>query len=240
MCIICSLVRGEKFNIGGLIVKKQELSKMLIKDSEYYNSTATYVRLLKSKKINTIEELFNTKLDDSFFIGCSYITRAQLLCLVSVLRYKYFNEPLYVEPFFDKSINIKESMSSGLVFSTPNNDNEYLNFARLFGCQAERVAPVFSDFKNYVSYSNVYDRNIRLIDFLRWISKDSRSYYKYFKTYSDTYIESYDRKIFLNYEAQTLEYLKAKLVKLMDANVNINSKIRLVENQIDSLTRKKR
>ena len=95
-------------------MEKQDLSKLLIKDSEYYNPNSTYVNMLKRNNIETINQLLTDNFWNIYWKKCQGDTRLQLTGLISMLKYKYLGETLLLDEFLDKYIDLDRSIRNSI------------------------------------------------------------------------------------------------------------------------------
>ena len=203
-------------------MEKLDLNEILIKDSEYYNPSASYTWLLKKKKINTVGQLLDGRVDINFLKYYSYNTRSQLVGFISVLRYKYYGEPLYTDALMNEEINFEENYGNGIIFDTHNTKFESVSFAKLFGCPGVKIAPIFKEFKNAS-----FPQEIKLIDFLKWILKEDRNDFKPLCPYANAFIESYENS------------KRNKVVLADDSEVQINVLIKQAKKYLDLLDKNK-
>ena len=134
-------------------MEKQDLSKYLIKNSEYYNSSSAYAGMLKRHNIITVDQI----LDDSFLnLRCKYRTSRELSALIAMLRYRYLDEPLCTDILLDKEID--------------------LEFMKLFLRQCGTSVPLLDEEGRK---KNIQEQRKNFAEYLNNINKDPE-YYSYF------------------------------------------------------------
>lgn len=217
----------------------EEYRNILIKDSEFYNSNSSYVRLLNNKNIKTVGELLDASLDVNFVKGYSYFTCNQVTCLIAALKHKYLGEPLYIDSYLDKHINFDGYYGNGIVFANPDNKLDTIEFGKLFGCPVSQAKPIFNNFKNFVDnpnfYTNKLPERMKLIDFIKWVSQENGKIVNSLKPFANLYIESYKEKQKRRSDIQSLEYLKGRLFSLYKLREGIDVEIAAIEKQIELL-----
>ena len=173
-------------------MESQDLSKILIKDTPYYNRYYDYANILKRKNITTVGQI----LDASFLEltkHCQSKTLAELKGLIAMLRYKYSNEPLCYDILLDEEIDIKRiscycypypSLPIKFEKQSNNNFNENngysdtsiseINLMEFFGCPKKVVGSYIyhflEDFKDEETRKkeNLPD-NPKVIDFIKYL-----------------------------------------------------------------------
>ncbi len=242
-------------------MEKQDLSKILIKDSEYYNPNCSYVGMLKKNNITTIDQI----LDDSFLkLKCKGDSWIQLNGLISMLKYKYLGEPLSNDVLLDKEIDL-ESLKMGFFGNNnliPLLDEELrkkhrqeqvevfqkfepmlpisladirVNFSRLLGCPYNVSCAIVS--KLYFTANNHRDRfpeKPKLIDFLKYILTTGKFERVY--PFINTYIEVYEKNQSLeSSDMEAIKLLKEQLGYLIKTREELDFQITNLQQQIKIL-----
>ena len=165
------------------------LNKLLLIDSEYYNPNCNYVNFLKKYNIKTIEQI----LDDNFneiSKYCNINTKTQLYGLISMLRYRFYNEPLYCEYLLDKEIDfnsMRHSLYLGL--SIPLEENLSFSPVKYLGCPNNISELIINELLNKDIRFLLRD-DPKLINYLKLILE--KEVYKQIYPVINTYIEIYE------------------------------------------------
>lgn len=225
-------------------MEKQDLSKLLIKDSEYYNPNSTYVNMLKRNNIVTINQLLTDNFWNIYWKKCQGDTRLQLTGLISMLKYKYLGETLLLDEFLDKYIDLDRSIRNTICIKS-NTKNEYIYYDKTFGCRTYEILFLNIEFIKYLESIGIYNINesfnediVKLIDFFKWILlNEGDDRFKYLIPYARTYVESYEQHhICENNNLDAINYLKGQLHSLLKIRKDLNEQIIQIQNQIESLS----
>ena len=210
-------------------MEKQDLSKLLIKDSEYYDSNCAYNGVLKKKGITTIDQLLNDDVVASIMSQCQRNTRLQLLGFISMLKYKYANEPLCNEALLDKEIMFISDMSNALVL---RNGTQRINvdIMNLLGCPRGTSHIILGEFyriKNNPQLCKVAfpNDNFKLIDFLKWILTIDKTYFKKVHPFINTYIEAHEKINVEDMNDELVNSLKFELQNLLQKKEKLDLQI---------------
>lgn len=241
-------------------MEKQDLSKYLIKDSEYYNSNSAYVGMLKRNNILTVDQI----LDDSFLnLRCKCQTSRELSALIAMLRYRYLDAPLCTDILLDKEIDLEfiklfPGWSGNCVPLLDEEERkkkvqmqrEYfaqygeqlapsadmlIPLSGLLGCSHRMSTAIMEQFTRFVRHlgpsSYKLPENPKLIDFFQWIlTKDE---FEKVYPYINTYIEVYEKNQNLeNNDSETMEFLRLQLSFLEEERTRLDTQIAFLTEQI--------
>ncbi len=216
-------------------MKKSNLNEILINNSEFYNIEASYVGFLKKNNIKTISDLLDKNTEIIIEEKSYNDTRRKLRVLISLLRYKYFNEPLEIESLLDKKLDVFNSEKAFLKFI----DGGGFSIYYFFGFN-ERISDDI--FKSFRKYAIVNKPKAKLIDFFIWVidshKKDkTNKISKILVTYSNTLLEAYDKNKALGKDGlETLYLLKDEIISLYQKRDNLNQRIKNMEIRIEYLS----
>ena len=149
-----------------------DLNSILLKDTEFYSRYGAYIGALKKFNITTVGQLLDQNINDINLHRGTYI---ELCVFINMLKYRYLGTPLPYGKLLDNEIMI------GSVKKTPYNFEQVLPlvddkkqtthilYSRLLST-ADRL--LVYKFLDAIKQDKIrtYDGNIRLVDFLRWIS----------------------------------------------------------------------
>lgn len=228
-------------------MEKQDLSKVLIKDSEFYDSSAAYAAFLKRHNIITVEELLNGTFTRTTFNGFKMkgVTCSGLTTFIGLLKHKYFDTPLLADVYLDRSIDLErtvlESEHGRVIFTPVNGQPDETNIRFMCGVSGYFAFNRFIRKKNlqkfHREHNNLPIEDVSLIDFFKWIIEENR--FNYLIPFAKAYIESYEKNIALvNEDAQTIGILKEQLTKLAEEKASIDAQIKDIQQKIDELSKK--
>ena len=219
-------------------MEEQDLNKILLKDSEYYDPKAIYVQALKRHNITTVQQLFDIDVNVSQHRG----TRKQLRAFILMLKHKYLGEPLLYDAFLDDTVKFYS------VFFIVGTD-KYLYADNCFGCNSSHIIDVIEAFAKEHSKNLGEPFEIKLIDFFRWIINNSKEIITRHQSrqiieYAKTYVEEYEKQHQLTteeYEKQhqltaeeyeTIQFLRGQLDTLVRIREDLDLQIKNIEENI--------
>ena len=230
-------------------MEKQDLSKILISDSEFYDRNAAYAHFLKRHNIVTVEELLNGTLEGNTFNGFKMkgVTISGLLNFIQILKHKYLGAPLLADVYMDRVIDLENTVLLS--------DRGHVRFSPIEGQDDEISIGKFicSDRGNY--YFNKFARlknlkrfhrehanlpateEVKLIDFFKWILEENVN--DFLVPFAKMYIESYEiNKGLITQDALTIKKLKEQLTSLIEQKASLDSQIIKMQQKIESMSKK--
>ncbi len=214
---------------------KSELRKKLIKYSEYYNPNCSYVGALNRNNITTIDQLLNEELMMDIMKQCHRQTRLQLMGFISMLKYKYLDEPLYVDVLLDKEIIIDDGVGYSLMLK--NKDEKIsVDIINVLGCPRGTGHVLIGTFNHIINNpllrKDVFpNENIKLIDLFKWMLTVDKPPFRHVYPFVNTYVEMYEKLTNVNY-ANLNEIARNDLNKLLNG---LLQRRKALDNEIDSI-----
>lgn len=228
-------------------MEKPNLSKILIKDSEYYDSNASYAQFLKRHNIVTVEELLNGTLEGNTFNGFKMngVTFSGLSVFIKLLKHKYLEEPLLSDVYLDKSIDLENTVlfsgPGGVILISENGQYDKTNIRQFIcGDSGNYHFNRFIHKKNFMrlrhEHANLPSEDVKLIDFFKWIVEEN--IYDLIP-FAKTYIEVYEiNKGLVSEDALTINKLKEQLTSLIEQKASLDSQIIKMQQKIESMSKK--
>ncbi len=226
-------------------MEKQDLSKILIEDSEYYISNAPYAAFLKRHNMKTIDQIINGNFRNCSFDGHKMHahTASSLRVFIGLLRHKYFGEPLLVDAYLDKTIDLEKSAAWGdendRIFITESiGPTDFIKLFSFFGSSRGIIA--YNRFIAKMNSQNKADKllhnEVKIIDFFIWASTDENED-RFFDSFAKTYIEAYKQNTEVKEEnSDTIKYLKSEIEKLLKMKDDIEGQILELQQKVDELS----
>ena len=215
-------------------MKIEDLKKLLIVDSEYYDSNASYVSFFKNNNIKTIDQLIEGKFERGYSNEMRMTSKvySQVRCLISMLKYKYLGKPLCYDVCLDNKMYLGNQ--SVIPIFENLNKQERMIILNMFGCRQENVIRAFNMFAKANPLIAV--DGFKLIDFFIWIVSNSQLFGK-IVTYAKTYIESYEKnQELLNNDYETISSLKPQLESLVATRDELNKQIEDIQEKIEQIS----
>ena len=164
-------------------MEKIDLSKELIENSEYYDPRGSYVATLKKNNVKTINQLMDDEFVKTLKKKWRPTTIMPLRGLISMLKYKYQDEPLYYDVYLDKKLDIDKSTRDRIYLKTDEKEDRIIHVQRMLGCSQEIGEMVTKEFCDFINNKRTYAVNfskekVRLIDFISWITEINKPEYK--------------------------------------------------------------
>lgn len=224
-------------------MEEQDLSKILLTDSEFYVGRALYAQFLKRHNITTVEELLNGKLERLSFNGHMMKGRTfgSLSSFIRLLKHKYCDGPLLVDSYLENSIDMEKTrMSShGIIYLKDSSD---VNIVSFFGSDISDLA--FSKFIEQCRDKNEKRKNenlpedeVKIIDFFKWIEKQEITG---LMPFAKVYIEAYEKNNKLSeVDASTMAFLKGQLESLIKMKSDIDGQIIELQQKIEEISNSK-
>ena len=224
-------------------MKKLDLSEELIENSKFYIPNSAYAGFFKRRNINTIEEVVNGTFEGNYFMG--YHTNMRIIrnlkIFYSLLRNQYFDEPLVMDWYLDKSIDVKEYQEhpyskSWLDLKPEINTEPRIIITSFFGLDDFTLGNVVWDFLK----DKNPDEDVKVIDVLKYIANDEYLKPPY-RAICEAYIAEYNRMIELGEEyasPEVISYLKVQLESLISSRDDLDKQISVLQNKIEYLSSK--
>lgn len=213
-------------------MEKQDLSNILIKETEFYIKYYAYADTLKRHNITTVGQLLSQEKEimNIKFHGPS---KTELYALIDMIKYRYLGIPLPYGYLLDNKIDmdalIRHSYMNSLPLLNLQNDPIVLSLRRMLANSSDFLIHSFVKSINETKTLGDTYENPKLIDFLTWIT-DSYEYNKSIKPYAKAYIEEYYR-----YDTKRIAKLKEKLEKLIEERQKLDAAIEHIQEQIDEV-----
>lgn len=228
-------------------MEQYNFSKMLIKDSEFYNPRCTYVGMFKRNNITTINQLLDDEAINKIMEKCHPKTRKQLVGFVSMLKYKYLGVPLYNDILLNKELQLETNSSitlsnSDLLILKVGDKNECIAISQLLGCSHETGNAILKKFYSTINNPLLYEynftnNNIILIDFLKWMLKNEQ--FKQTHPFIYIYIEVFENNQKINNkdnDPKIINILKEQLTNLIKTKENLDIQISNLQQKINKLS----
>ena len=222
----------------------EDLNKILITDSEFYNPESTYTDLFKKYNITTISQLLDDNFLEKYDKKCQANTRIQLRGLISMLKHKYFNTPLYFDDLLEEKIDIDKCNRDKICLKCKDTNKENLRISinYLLGCSSRIGAVIINDFCYIINKQLIQKNkdNIQLIDFLKWILTVDTPHCQRTHQYAQAYIDSYEQSKKIdssNIDLETINNLNDQLKSLIEKKAKLDNKISKIKQQIALLSK---
>ena len=241
---------------------ENDLSTLLVTDTEFYLKDAPYVQFLNRHNINTVKELLEGDLQLCSFNGHKMhkVTYASLRALIRLLKYKYYNEPLLFDAYFDTNVDLSEPldeymetyinvpysrMSSDIYHNTRSkivlktDDQHKIFMINVFGTD---MFDAINGFINEVRHKEKYPKiDVKFIAFFKWLflnlKKNEGLYDKNVAYIAEAYLDSYYKdKNLTNNDPRTINMLKNQLQELFDRRDTIDKQIAELKAKITELS----
>ena len=231
-------------------MERQDLSQILLKDTDCYYKYSIYCGFLKRNNINTVEQLVAADFEGNTFNGhkLQKNTASRLRSFVTLLKHEYLGEPLLYDAYLDKEIDIDRSRSGPLgvafQFAEPTARDYEVKVADFFGCDycfpstcvekflREKVAE-----RNERVSKHLPQEPVKVIDFFNWVVTKEDEFEKYVPA-SKMYIEEYEKKhtpVTRENESNSLVSLRGQLTTLLRSRKALDEQIDAIQKQIDSM-----
>ena len=231
-------------------MERQNLSQILITDTDYYYKNSIYTGFLKRNNITTVEELVNGTFDSRTFNGhmLQKYTASRLRGFITLLKHEYLGEPLLMDAYLDKGINIDRSRGEPFggcfQFENPTAKEYDVMVSDFFGCDYSYTGPCVANFlrekreeRDTRVVNKLEPKKVKVIDFFNWIL-DRPDEYKKFVPASKMYVEEYKKKYDdteKNDEQSDLINLRGQLTSLLRRKKALEDQIEIVQKQIDEM-----
>ena len=227
-----------------------DLSKIPIIESEFYNMNAPYVKFFRRHNIKTIDQLVYGKFEKCSFGGhlMSPSNASILRAFIRLLKNKYLGEPLVVDVYLDRVIDISQTEflgnRGGIRFTKYKDEEVDCDLHMFFGGDIGDKA--FSTFISSKKMENAHrfvdnmpKKEVRMIDFFNWIFMDGKKYLNLIP-FAKVYVAAYkENEGDLKADSVTIDFLYSKLSSLKKEKDALDKEIEKVENAIAAYSTEK-
>ena len=220
------------------------VNEILLKDTYFYNSHASYAQFLRKHGIDTVGKLLDSE----------YLTHAtrgntteQLKVLISLYKYEYMGKPLGKDRILNRRVininnepcgfNIHVESERGRI--TTYNAEDYIE--KFLGVPSGSLYRAFAMVKeDKVLVETIKTQKFRILELLKWLLSYANAYPGKsgiaIRNIMRAYIESYGNDIkSIELGSNTIDILSSQMITLIKTRNDIDIKILELSRKIDSI-----